>query len=136
MDNTRKRAATEVENAHKFAISKLAKELLDVADNLARAAESVPEEKRASTDEPALASLYEGVLLTDKEFHKTMTKFGICKMEPMGKKFDPNLHEAVFQMPSEDEGAVGTVGAVMSAGYTLHERTLRAAKVGICQRAS
>ena len=134
LDNTRKRAQAEVENAHKFAVGKFAKALLEVADNLHRAAESVPEEMRESEEMPVLKTLYEGVVLTDKEFHKTLSKFGVDKMEPLGQKFDPNLHEALFEMPPGEKSEPGSVGAVMQSGYVLHERTLRAAKVGIVSK--
>jgi len=132
-ENARRRAAIDVENANKFAVGKFAKSLLDVADNLGRAADSVPEELRTSDENLPLKSLYEGVVLTDSVLHKTFEKYGLHRMAPLGQKFDPNIHDALFEMPDPEKEA-GTVAHVTSAGYMLHERCLRAAGVGIVSK--
>jgi len=132
-DNVRRRAKIDVENAHKFAVGKFAKSLLDVADNLSRAAESVPEELRASDEQPVLRSLYEGVVMTDAVLHKTFTEHGLQKSWPMGEKFDPNLHEALFEVPDPSQEP-GTIAHVTAAGYILNERCIRAASVGIVSK--
>ena len=129
-DNARKRAATEVENAHKFAVSKFAKSLLDVADNLTRAMESVPEEQRASDDHAALKGLFEGVSMTESVLLKVFAQNGLTRIDALGAKFDPNVHNAMFEAP-DPEKEPGTVMHVASAGYMLNERCLRPAGVGV-----
>ena len=129
-DNARRRAGIDVENAHKFAVGKFAKGLLDIADTLSRAAEAVPEEARASDEQPTLKALYEGVTMTDKMLHKTFEEHGLKRLWPDGDKFDPNLHNALFEMPDPSKEA-GTVGHVASAGYVLHDRVIRPAGVGV-----
>jgi len=132
-ENARRRAALDVENAHKFAVGKFAKSLLGVADNLARAAESVPEEMRASDDQPQLKSLYEGVVMTEKTLVKALEEHGMQRLWPMDDKFDPNLHNALFEAPDPNREP-GTVMHVASAGYVLHDRVIRAADVGIVSK--
>lgn len=132
-DNVKRRAAIDVANSKKFAIEKFAKSLLDVADNLQRAAESVPEEARASEEHPILRGLYDGVLMTDAVLHKCFAEHGLTKMEPMGEKFDPNMHEALFDMPDPDKEP-GTIAFVSTSGYMLNDRCLRAAQVGITKK--
>ncbi len=129
-DNARKRAAVEVENAHKFAVGKFAKSLLDVADNLTRAMESVPEDQRASDENPALRGLYEGVSMTESVLLKVFAQNGLTRIDAMGAKFDPNIHNAMFEAPDPEKEA-GTVMHVASAGYMLNERCLRPAGVGV-----
>jgi len=132
-DNIKRRAAIDVGNSKKFAIEKFAKSLLDVADNLSRAAESVPPDLRASEEQPILRALYDGVTMTDAVLHKCFSEHGLIKMEPLGEKFDPNMHEALFDMP-DAEKEPGTVMFVSTAGYMLNDRCLRAAQVGISKK--
>jgi molecular chaperone GrpE len=132
-DNARRRATIDVENAHKFSVGKFAKDLLDVADNLARAAEAVPEESRANDGEPTLKALYEGVVMVEGILVKTFEQHGLVKQWPMDEKFDPNLHNALFEM-QDPEREPGTIGHVAKAGYTLHERCIRPADVGIVSK--
>lgn len=132
-ENARRRATIDVENAHKFAVGKFAKSLLDVADNLSRAAESVPEEMRTSDEQPVLRGLYEGVVMTETTLVKAFEENGMKKLWPLGEKFDPNLHNALFEMP-DPEKEPGTVAHVASAGYVLHDRCIRAAGVGIVSK--
>jgi molecular chaperone GrpE len=129
-DNVRRRAVIDKEDAHKFAVQKFAKSLLDVADNLSRAAEYVPEDMRSSDEHPALRSLYEGVVMTDAVLHKCFSDHGLVKSWPMGEKFDPNVHEALFELPDPTKEP-GTIAHVTAAGYILNERCIRAATVGI-----
>jgi len=129
-ENARRRAAIDVENAHKFAVSKFSKDLLEVADNLGRAANSVPEELRTSDETPALKALYEGVIMVDDGLHKTFEKHGLKRIDPLGEKFDPNLHNAMFEAP-DPEKEPGTVMHVASPGYVMHERVVRPAGVGV-----
>mmetsp|Transcript_9092 Transcript_9092/g.23108 ORF Transcript_9092/g.23108 Transcript_9092/m.23108 type:complete len:232 (-) Transcript_9092:211-906(-) len=129
-DNIRKRTAVEVDNAHKYSIGGFAKTLLEVADNLERALELVPESVRSGAENPPLRALYEGVKLTDEQLVKSFASVGLVRVNPLGEKFDPNLHEALFEMPDPTKEA-GMVGNVMSVGYKLHDRCLRSAKVGV-----
>ena len=129
-DNARRRAKIDVEEAHKFAVGKFAKELLDVADNLTRAQEAVPEDMRADDDHPQLKALYEGVVMTEKTLLKTFEKHGLVKVWPLDEKFDPNLHDALFEMPDPTREP-GFVGHVANAGYVLNDRCIRAAGVGV-----
>jgi len=132
-DNARRRAAIDVESANKYGVGKFAKAMLEVADNLGRAADSVPEEARSSDEQPALRALYEGVILTDAALHKAFKQHGLERMSPLGQKFDPNMHEALFEVPDPSKEP-GTVAHVTSAGYVLHDRCLRAAGVGITSK--
>jgi len=132
-DNARRRASLDVENAHKFAVGKFAKSLLDVADNLSRAADAVPEDVRSSDEQPTLKALYEGVVMTETVLLKTFEQHGLVKIWPMDEKFDPNLHDALFEMPDPSKEP-GTVGHVTSAGFLLHDRCIRPAGVGIVSK--
>ena len=117
-----------MEDARKFAISRFAKELVDVLDNLHRACESIPEEERNTNAQ--LASLATGVEMTLKSLETAFEKFGIKRIQPMGEKFGHNLHQVVVQLEESDAEAV-TVVQVLQAGYTLHDRLLRPAMVGV-----
>jgi len=132
-DNARRRAKVDVESAHKFGVSKFAKDLLEVADNLQRAADSVPEEMRASDENPQLKSLYEGVVMVDAVLIKTFEKYGLTRIDPIGEKFDPNFHNAMFEAPDPTKEP-GTVMHVAAPGYVMHERCIRAAGVGVVSK--
>lgn len=132
-DNIRKRTAVDVENAHKFSIGAFAKNLLEVADNLERAIALVPEDVRTGAENSKFKMLYEGVRLTDEQLVKSFETVGLKRINPIGEKFNPNIHEALFEIPDPSKDA-GTVGQVLSVGYTLHERCLRPAKVGVVSK--
>lgn len=118
MDNLRKRTQREVSDAHKFGIEKFAVALLDVMDNLERALD-VPEGNETA--------LREGVQRTLDSWHGMMKKFHLERIDAVGESFDPHRHEALSQMPAE--APEGTVVAQHVAGYTLHGRLIRPAKV-------
>jgi len=118
MENLRKRTQREVVEAHKFGVEKFATALLDVVDNLERALE---------VEEGNEAAVREGVQLTLNSWHEMMKNFEVERINAVGKDFDPHLHEALTQMPSDE--AEGTVIAQHVAGYTLHGRLIRPAKV-------
>jgi molecular chaperone GrpE len=126
-ENTRRIAKKDVDSARSFGIQNFATSILDVADNLDRALESVAKEALENT---SLKSFYEGVELTRKELNKTFTKYEIVKSHPLGEKFNPNLHQAVVEVhdPSKEQG---TIAFVMKSGYTLKDRLLRPATVGV-----
>lgn len=131
MENLRRRTAREVQDARAFAISKFAADMLNVADNLRRALEHVTEEQRETADE-TLKTLLEGVELTERAMHATFERHGISKLEPEGQKFDPNFHEAMFEVPNPDVPN-NTVVQVVQAGYQISGRVLRPAKVGVAK---
>lgn len=130
-DNTRRIAARDVANARSFAISSFAKSLLDTSDNLSRALDAVPEELRNDQDNhPVLANLYEGITMTDDGLNKAFSKNGLVKFGEKGEKFDPNLHQALFEYP-DPEGEAGHIGQVTKVGFVLNERVVRPAEVGV-----
>jgi molecular chaperone GrpE len=121
--NVRRRAEQDVEKAHKFALEKFSGELLPILDNLERALAAIPEDQREQ-----VKSLVEGVELTHKGFVETLAKFQVKPVNPHGEPFDPQLHQAIAQVPNPSV-APNTVIDVMQKGYTLHGRVLRAAMV-------
>ncbi|CAK1587419.1 unnamed protein product [Parnassius mnemosyne] len=131
-ENIRRRMMKQVEDAKSFAIQSFCKDLLDVADTLSAAAESVPERAESSAEgaAAALRSLHDGVRLTRAQLEQVFARHGLVAVSPLREKFDPNLHEALFQQ--EVEGCEpGTVVAVSKVGYKLHERCVRPALVGV-----
>jgi molecular chaperone GrpE len=114
-----------VADARTYGASNFARDMLTFADNLARAIESAPKDA-----EGALKTMIEGVSLISADFQSRLARHGVKKMEPQGQKFDPNMHEALFEIPDETVPA-GTVLQVVEAGYTIGERMLRPAKVGV-----
>ncbi len=118
MDNLRKRSQREVADAHKFGVEKFATALLDVVDNLERA---------LAVEEGNEAALREGVRMTLDSWHGMMKKFKVERIDAAGEVFDPHRHEALSQMPSDEPE--GTVISQHVAGYTLHGRLIRPAKV-------
>ena len=130
-ENTRRIAKRDVSNSKSFAISSFAKSLLDTSDNLSRALDAVPEELRHDHDNhPVLANLYEGIVMTDEGLTKAYTKNGLVKFGVKGDKFDPNIHEALFEYP-DPEGEAGNIGQVMKVGFMLNDRVVRPAEVGV-----
>jgi molecular chaperone GrpE len=121
MENVRRRAQRDVENAHKFAVEKLLSDLLPVVDSLEKA-----EEAAKSTDNAA--SMAEGIGLSLKLFVSILEKAGVVMIDPFGEPFDPQLHEAMAMVPNPDTEP-NTVMDVMQRGYTLNGRLVRAAKV-------
>ncbi|MBV9741177.1 MAG: nucleotide exchange factor GrpE [Hyphomicrobiales bacterium] len=128
MENLRRRTEKEVADTRAYAISAFARDTLSVADNLRRALEAVPEEARKANG--ALSGLIEGVELTERELAKVLERHGVRKLDPAGEKFDPNLHQAMFEAP-HDNLAKGQVHTVVQPGYAIGERVLRPALVGV-----
>jgi molecular chaperone GrpE len=131
-ENVRRRAEREREDAAKYGVSQLARDLLPVADNLRRAIESV--DAQAQQD-PAVVALLTGIQATERELVTALERRGIRKIEPVGEKFDPNFHQAVFEIPTNDQPP-GTVVQVLQAGYIIHDRLLRPAMVGVAKPAA
>ena len=133
-ENLRKRAEREKQDAAQFAFSRFARDLLAVADNFERALEVMKPEKRAALSSEAL-SVIEGIEATHRQLVAVFERFAIKKIDAMGKKFNPNFHEAIAEIPSPGQ-APGTVFAVAENGYVIGERLLRAAKVAITSSSS
>ena len=129
MENLRKRTAREVADARSYGISSFARDVLDIADNLQRALDAVPAETKAAAD-PGLKALIEGVELTERSLLNTLEKNGVKKFDPVGEKFDPNFQQAMYEVPDPSVPS-GTVVQVVQAGYTIGERVLRPALVGV-----
>ncbi len=127
-ENTRRRAQKEREDASKFAISKFAKDLLEVSDNLRRALDAMPADL-LETD-PRIQNLIEGIEATERSLLRTFEKNGITKVEPIDEPFDPNFHEVMFEAPVPGKPA-GLVMQVVEPGYLLNERLIRPARVGV-----
>ena len=128
MENLRRRTQREVNDAKAFAISGFAREVLEVADNLQRALQAVPE----GSDDPALKGLKEGVEMTGRALDRAMEKHGVRRLDPLGEKFDPNFHQAMFKIPNPDVPA-NSVQQVVQVGYALGPRVLRPAMVGVAE---
>jgi molecular chaperone GrpE len=131
MENLRKRTAKEVADARLYGITGFARDVLDIADNLQRALDAVPAEARANAD-AGLKGLIEGVELTERSLHSALEKHGVKKLDPQGQKFDPNFHQAMYEVPDASVPS-GTVVQIMQAGYTIGERVLRPALVGVAK---
>lgn len=128
MENLRRRKDREIADKEKYAITSFAKEILSVADNIQRAIESVPKED--IKDDSPLKSLLEGVQMTEREFGNALEKFGIIRIDPTDQLFDPNMHQAMFEV-EDPEKTSGTIVQVIQSGYQIGERVLRPAMVGI-----
>lgn len=128
-ENLRKRAEREVRDAGQYAISKFARDVLSVGDNMRRALDTVGSEARAAADATFVA-LLDGVELTERELLNVLDRHGVKRVDPHGARFDPNLHQAMFEVPDESVPA-GTVVQVVQPGYTIGERCLRPAMVGV-----
>jgi molecular chaperone GrpE len=129
MENQRRRAEREVADAKTYGVTSFALDMLTFADNLRRAVESLAPDAREQAG-PALKALIEGVELTERDFLSRLGKYGVKKLEPLGTKFDPNLHEALFEVPDET-APNATVVQVIEDGYAIGDRVLRPAKVGV-----
>ncbi|NXG04566.1 GRPE1 protein, partial [Sakesphorus luctuosus] len=128
-ENVRQRSQKLVEEAKLYGIQSFCKDLLEVADILEKATESVPKEE-IKDDNPHLKSLYEGLVMTEVQIQKVFKKHGLLRLNPVGAKFDPYEHEALFHTPMEGQEP-GTIALVSKIGYKLHGRTLRPALVGV-----
>ena len=129
MENLRKRTSREVADARTYGITGFARDILDIADNLQRALDAVPAEMKATAD-PALKAFIEGVELTERSLLNTLEKNGVKKFDPSGEKFDPNFQQAMYEVPDASVPS-GTVVQVVQAGFTIGDRVLRPALVGV-----
>lgn len=118
----------DVQKAKDFALQKFAKDLLESVDNFGHALNAFDAADAKHTTE--VKELYTGVKMTRDVFEKTLNKYGIERIEPLGEPFDPNQHEATFELDQPDKEP-GTVFFVQQAGFSLNSRVIRPAKVGI-----
>ena len=131
MDNLRRRTERDVKDAKAYAVTAFARDLLGVSDNLRRALEAVTAEQRAA-GEAGLNALIEGVEMTERSMLSALERHGVREISAEGQKFDPNFHQAMFEIPNP---AVpnNTVVQVVQAGYTIGDRVLRPAMVGVAK---
>ena len=129
MENLRRRTARDVADARSYGVTNFARDMLQVADNLQRALDAIPAEAKAS-DDAGFKALIEGVEITARGMLSTLERHGVKKLAPEGGKFDPNFHQAMFEVPNPSV-PTGTVVQVVQPGYSIGDRVLRPAMVGV-----
>lgn len=129
-ENVRRRSQREIADTRKYAAVEFARDIVSVSDNLKRALDSVGQ--TPGDENPVLKRLVEGVDLTERELAHALDKHGVKSVDPLGEKLDPNLHQAMMQV-DDGEAEAGTIVQVMQIGYTIHDRLLRAAMVGVAK---
>jgi len=134
MENLRKRTEREVADARVYGVTGFARDVLAVADNMHRALGTVGADEREQAD-PKVKALIEGVELTERELMKVLERNGVTKFSPAGEKFDPNLHQAMYEVENAELPA-GHVAQVIQAGYMLGDRMLRPALVAVVKAAA
>ena len=133
MENLRRRTEREVAEARVYGVTGFARDVLAVADNMHRALGTVGPEQREQAD-PKIRALIEGVELTERELMKVLEKYGVTKFSPEGERFDPNVHQAMYEV-QDTELPPGHVAQVIQAGYMLGDRVLRPAMVAVVKAA-
>ena len=128
--NQRRRLEKEVQDARAYAATGFARDILSVADNLARAIDAIPEDLR---EDSKFKGLVAGIQATQRELDKVFTQHGITRIAAMGLPLDPNQHQAMMEVPT-DEAEPGTVVQEMQAGYMIKDRLLRASMVGVAKK--
>jgi molecular chaperone GrpE len=132
LENTRRRAEREKQDATQFAVTRFARDMLTVADNFGRALAACPKELRDAAD-PQIKAVIEGVEVTERQLLATLEQHGVKIIETEGAKFDPNLHQAVAEVPGEGKPA-GSIVHVIQTGYTIAGRLLRPAMVTVARK--
>ena len=127
-ENMRRRNEREATNVRKYGHTPFARDLVGAIDNLARVVESAPENLDQADE--TMKSLITGIQLSWTELQSVIEKHGIKRVEPLGEKFDYNLHQAMFEVPTNDQPS-GMILEVVQHGYVLHDRLLRPAMVGV-----
>lgn len=128
--NVRRRAEKEAQDARNYAATGFARDILSVADNLARAIQAVPDDLR---EDPKFKGLVAGIEATMRELDKSFANHGISRIAALGMPLDPNQHQAMMEIPT-DEAEPGTIVQEMQAGYMIKDRLLRAAMVGVAKK--
>lgn len=130
-ENTRRRAAREREEAVKFGTAEMAREMLAVADNFTLALNALPPEAREKMDD-GVKSLFVGIEATERQLQQVLERFGVRRFESKDQIFDPNKHEVMMEIENSGRSA-GTIVQVMQAGYMVHDRLLRPARVAVAK---
>jgi molecular chaperone GrpE len=130
IENLRKRMERDKEEIAKYAITKLARDIVGVGDNLQRAIGAIP--VGAAEQDPALKSFLEGATLTERDLLNALERHGIKRQQPMNEPFNPHLHQAVMEMPRSDVPE-GTIVEVFQSGFTIEDRVLRPAMVAVAK---
>jgi molecular chaperone GrpE len=131
MENLRKRTSREVADSRQYAVTSFARDMLNVADNLKRAIAAVPNELR-SGDNKAVSAFLDGVEVTERGLEQTLAKFGVKTIDAKGEKFNPEFHQAMYEVEST-EVPPGAVAEVVQTGYAIGDRVLRPAMVAVAK---
>ena|SRR5487761_372092 len=134
LENVRKRLERERDEARIYSVTRFARDLLTVADNLSRALAAIPPETRAKMDD-SLKAVLDGVEATERELHATLARHGVKPIEAEGGRFDPHLHQAIAEVPAKG-AEPGTIMHVVQRGYTIGDRLLRPAMVTVAKAGS
>jgi molecular chaperone GrpE len=128
VENIRKRSEREKEETAKYAVTRFARDIVNVGDNFQRAIDAVP--AGAAEQDPALKSFLEGVTMTERELLNVLERYGIKRVQPANEPFNPHLHQAVMEIQRSDVPS-GTIVQVFQAGFMIEERVLRPAMVAV-----
>jgi molecular chaperone GrpE len=131
-ENTRRRAEREKQDASQYAVTKFARDMLQIADNFTRAMAAAPAELRAAAD-PQIKAVLEGVEATERQLLSTMERHGVAAIDTSDGKFDPNLHQAIAEVPGNGKPP-GSIVDVVQSGYKIGDRLLRPAMVTVARR--
>jgi len=129
MENLRRRTQREVADAKSYAVANFARDMLSVSDNMRRALDAIPGEAKGS-DDAGFKALIDGVEMTERDMLGALERHGVKRLAPEGERFDPNFHQAMFEIPNPDVPN-NTVLQVVQTGYVIGERVLRPAMVGV-----
>jgi molecular chaperone GrpE len=131
-ENTRRIAAREKQEASQYAVTRFARDMVAIADNFARALAALPAEKLAAAD-PAVKAVVEGVEATERQLMATLANHGIKIIDTADGRFDPNLHQAIAEVPGNGKPG-GTIVDVVQTGYVIGDRLLRPAMVTVARK--
>ncbi|HVV64504.1 MAG TPA: nucleotide exchange factor GrpE [Rhizomicrobium sp.] len=131
-DNTRKRAEREKQDASQYAVTRFARDMLQIADNFARALAACPPDLRAAAD-PQVKAVIDGVEATERQLLATLERYGVKPIDTSDGRFDPNFHQAIAEVPASGKPA-GSIVDVVQAGYVIGDRLLRPAMVTVARR--
>ena len=132
VENIRRRAEKEKNDASQYAVTKFARDMVGIADNFARALAAVPAEARAAAD-PQVQAVLDGVEATDRQLIQTLERYGVKPVDTSDGKFDPNLHQAIAEVPGNGKPA-GSIVDVVQSGFMIGDRLLRPAMVTVAKK--
>jgi molecular chaperone GrpE len=132
VENIRRRADKEKSEAGLYAVTKFARDMVGIADNFARALAAVPAEARSAAD-PQVQAVLDGVEATDRQLIQTLERYGVKQVDTSDGKFDPNLHQAIAEVPAAGK-APGAIVDVVQSGFMIGERLLRPAMVTVAKK--